>query len=80
MMDFAGGAIEILPGGGVNQWTLKRLLAETNATQGHFGHSVNRYDHSTEHNPSINFGSSLSPDENRYPVTDTAYIAMMRNI
>ena len=80
MMDFAGGAIEILPGGGVNQWTLKRLLAETGATQVHFGHTVNRYDHSTEHNPSINFGSSLSPEENRYSVTDAAYIQQMRNI
>ena len=80
MMDFAGGAIEILPGGGVNQWTLKRLLAETGATQVHFGHTVNRYDHSTEHNPAIIFGSSLSPEENRYSVTDAAYIQQMRNI
>ena len=79
MMDFAGGAIEILPGGGVNQWTIKRLLAETNATQVHFGHSVNRYDHSTEHNKAIVFGSSLSPEENCYPVTDAAYILQMRN-
>lgn len=79
MMEFADGAIEILPGGGVNQWTLKRLLAETGTAQVHFGHFVDRFDHSTEHNPSIQFGKSLSPEENRYSVTDAAYIQQMRN-
>lgn len=78
MIEFAGGAIEILPGGGVDAYTIRRIVRETGATQLHFATPGGRRDSSVSRNPAITFGGALHPAEDSYGVVDSNFIGMMR--
>jgi copper homeostasis protein len=78
MVDFAQGAIQILPGAGVNARNIGRILKDTGCRQIHAARFVNRIDASTSGNQDIFFGGALYPPEDRYDVTDRAYISQLR--
>ena len=78
MMDFAQGAIQIMPGAGVNLKNVDRIVEATGCDQIHVARFRNVMDASTANNPDIFFGSALYPPEDRYSVIDGDYIAKMR--
>lgn len=78
MIEFAQGAIQILPGGGVKLYNIDRVLEATGCDQVHLGRTRSRTDTSVNGNPSIFFGGALRPPEDRYDVTDGDYIAEIR--
>jgi copper homeostasis protein len=78
MIDFAQGAIQILPGAGVNVKNIDRIIQETGCTQIHVARFTKRVDASTDNNQDIFFGGALYPPEDRYDVTDGSYIARLR--
>ena len=78
MMDFAQGAIQILPGAGVSLRNVDRLVAETGCDQVHVAKFRSYTDPSTAGNPDIFYGGALYPPEDRYDVIDGDYIASMR--
>ena len=77
MIDFAQGAIQILPGAGVNALNIDRIIEQTGCTQIHAARFVHRSDPSTRNNQDIFFGGALYPPENSYDVTDSAYITKL---
>lgn len=79
MVEFAQGAIEILPGAGVNVKNIDRIIAETGCSQIHVARFARRTDPSTRNNQDIFFGGALYPPEDSYDVTDRDYIAQLRN-
>lgn len=78
MIRHAQGAIQIMPGAGVTERNINRILAETGATQIHVAKFSTLYDHSGRGNPSIYFGGMLFPPEDRYDVIDSDGIGRMR--
>ena len=78
MIAFAGDAIEILPGGGVNAYTVDRIMQETGTKQIHFNASGTRRDLSTSGNQAIVFGGALHTPEDSYSVTDPNTIETIR--
>lgn len=78
MIEFAQGAIQILPGAGVNVKNIERIIQETGCTQIHAARFTRRVDASTQWNQEVFFGGALYPPENIYEVTDEGYIAQLR--
>lgn len=78
MVDFAQGAIQILPGGGVSLRNLDRIVAATGCRQIHVAKFRQAEDLSTANNPDIFYGGALYPLEDRYDVIDGDYIAQVR--
>ena len=78
MMDFAGGAIQILPGAGVNLKNVDRIVDFTGCDQIHVARFRRRSDPSTAQNPDIFYGGALYPPEDSYEVIDGDYIARLR--
>ena len=78
MVEFAQGAIEILPGAGVNLKNVDRILDETGCRQIHAARFAQRFDPSMQNNRDIFYGGALYPPEDRYDVIDGAYIAEIR--
>ena len=78
MIDFAQGAIQILPGGGVSLRNLDRVLEATGCRQVHVAKFRQCADTSTAGNPDIFYGGALYPPEDRYDVIDGDYIAQVR--
>ncbi len=78
MIEFAQGAIQILPGAGVTLRNIDRLVAETGCDQVHVAKFRARTDASTAANPDIFYGGALYPPEDRYDVIDGDYIAAVR--
>ena len=78
MMDFAQGAIQIMPGAGVNLKNVARIVEATGCDQIHVAHFRNVMDTSTAGNRDIFFGGALYPPEDRYSVIDGDYIASVR--
>ena len=78
MIAFAGNAIEILPGGGVNAYTVNRIIQETGTKQIHFSASKARHDLSVNGNRNVAFGGALHPPEDSYSVTDASIIESIR--
>lgn len=79
MVDFAQGAIQIMPGAGVNVKNIERILRETGCSQIHAARFKKCADASTDNNQDIYFGGALYPPENSYDVTDQAYIKQLHN-
>lgn len=79
MVEFAQGAIQILPGAGVNAKNIDRIIAETGCNQIHVAKFARRTDPSTRNNQEIFFGGALYPPEDGYDVTDRGYIAQLRS-
>lgn len=78
MIEFAEGRIQILPGAGVNEKNIRRIIAETGCTQLHVARFTQRADSSTANNRDIFYGGCLYPSEVSYDVTDRASIARLR--
>ena len=78
MMDFAQGAIQILPGAGVNLKNVDKIIEYTGCDQIHVAKFRQVADPSTANNRDIFYGGALYPPEDRYDVIDGAYIARIR--
>lgn len=78
MIEFAGGAIEILPGAGITLRNVQRFVELTGAKQVHLARHKSMPDLSVSNNRDIFFGGALYPPEDRYEVTDGAYVAAIR--
>lgn len=75
MIQFAGDAIEILPGAGITLENVSRVVEITGTKQIHIARHKSMPDPSVNNNRSIYFGGALYPPEDRYDVTDRGYIA-----
>ena len=78
MIEFAQGAIQILPGAGINLQNVDRIIEYTGCDQVHVAQFTQYTDTSTANNRSIFYGGALYPPEDRYDVIDGAYIASIR--
>ena len=78
MMDFAQGAIQIMPGAGVNLKNVDRIVEATGCDQIHVARFRDVMDTSTAANRDIFFGGALYPPEDRYSVIDGDYIGQIR--
>ena len=71
----AAGRIEILPGGGINRFTLADVLTRTGCTQVHASMTTIRADASTQARPHITFGGAFRAPEDRFSTTDANAVA-----
>ena len=78
MMDFAQGAIQILPGAGVNLKNVDAIVERTGCDQIHVAKFRQYADPSTANNRDIFYGGALYPPEDRYDVIDGDYITEIR--
>ena len=78
MVDFAQGAIEIMPGAGVNLKNVDRIVEATGCRQIHVARFKEIMDTSTASNRDIFFGGALYPPEDRYSMIDGDYIGRIR--
>ena len=78
MIRFAGNAIEILPGAGINLRNVDRVVEETGCTQIHLARHRKVMDPSTTNNRDIFFGGALYPPEDTFDVTDGGYIGSIK--
>ena len=78
MMDFAQGAIQILPGAGVSLKNVDAIVERTGCDQIHVARFTQAVDPSTANNRDIFYGGALYPPEDRYDVIDGGYIARIR--
>ena len=78
MIEYADGAIEILPGAGITLENVQRVVQLTGCSQIHIARHKSMPDPSCNNNRSIYFGGMLFPPEDRYDVTDCGYIAGVR--
>ncbi len=74
MIQYAGDAIEILPGAGVTLRNAAKIAEYTGARQLHIARHKLQTDASTANNRDIYFGGALYPPEDRYGLIDSAYI------
>ena len=78
MIEFAGGAIQILPGAGIKLRNVDQIVEYTGCNQIHLGQFRKVFDQSTSGNGEIFFGGALYPPEDRYDLIDGDYIGQMR--
>ena len=78
MIAFAQGAIQILPGAGVNLKNVDDIVSRTGCDQIHVARFRQYTDPSTANNRDIFYGGALYPPEDRYDVIDGDYIAQVR--
>ena len=78
MIDFAQGAIQIMPGAGVNLRNVDKIVEATGCDQIHVARFRDVMDTSTAANRDIFFGGALYPPEDRYSVIDGDYIGQIR--
>ena len=79
MIEFAQGAIQILPGAGVNLKNVDKIVEYTGCDQIHVARFRQYTDPSTANNRDIFYGGALYPPEDRYDVIDGDYIAQIRS-
>lgn len=72
LIEQAEDRIEVLPGGGIDQFNLQDVLDRTGCSQVHIAVPMQRYDRSVLARPHVSFGGSLKPPEDSYPVADAA--------
>ena len=80
MIRFAGDAIEILPGAGITLRNVARVVAETGCAQVHLARHKAYPETSVANNRSIYYGGALYPPEDRYEITDGAYVAAVKEL
>ncbi len=78
MIRFVDGAIEILPGAGITLENVRRVVQTTGCTQIHLARHKSMSDTSVANNRSIYYGGALYPPEDRFDMTDCAYVAAVR--
>ena len=77
MIAYANGRLQILPGAGITARNMDRVIAESGCEQIHLAAHKVQYDTSVNNNRSIFYGGCLYPPEDRYSVTDRAYIGQL---
>ncbi len=77
MVDYSRGRLEIMPGGGT-PLNARQLVAESGCDQVHMAAFRTVYDTSTAARPSITYGFSLYPPEDRYELASQAVINDVR--
>ena len=70
MIEYAAGRIEILPGAGITQKKVRRIIDATGATQIHIAAHRQLTDTSVSNNRSIFYGGCLYPREDLFSMTD----------
>ena len=78
MIEYADGAIEILPGAGITLENVQKVVDATRCTQVHLARHKTLPDPSVNNNRSIYYGGALYPPEDRFDVTDRDYVAAVR--
>ncbi len=71
----AAGRIEILPGGGINRFTVADVVSRTGCNQVHASLRQMLADTSTSARPGISFGSAIRTPEDRFDATSAAAVA-----
>jgi copper homeostasis protein len=74
LMDRAGERIEILPGGGIQSWDVKKMIERTGCAQVHLTAWKTVSDTSTQARAGITFGGALHPPEDRFQMTDAEMV------
>lgn len=75
----AAGRIEILPGGGIDRFTLADVVARTGCDQVHASLTTMKVDGSTRARPHVAFGGAWRSPEDRFATTDAAAVADLRH-
>lgn len=78
MIEFVGDAIEILPGAGITRENVRQVVQKTGCRQVHLARHRQQMDTSVNNNRSIYYGGALYPPEDRFDITDSAYISDVR--
>ena len=78
MIEYAGDAIQILPGAGITLRNVDRVVAATGCTQVHLARHRTLPDPSVNNNRSIYYGGALYPPEDSFDITDGDYVAAVR--
>ncbi|HEX5271207.1 MAG TPA: copper homeostasis protein CutC [Gemmataceae bacterium] len=76
----AAGRIEVLPGGGVNRFTVADVIRRTACDQVHASLRRSLPDRSTAARPRVSFAAAPRPAEDRYAATDPAAVAELRDL
>jgi copper homeostasis protein len=74
----AAGRIEVLPGGGINRFTIADVLARTGCNQVHASLTMLRTDPSTQARPHIAFGGAVRAPEDQFSTTSADAVADLR--
>jgi copper homeostasis protein len=77
LIERASDRIEILPGGGIQDWNLKEVVERTGCQQVHMTAWGTVSDTSTQARPGITFGGALYPAEDRYQMTDAKLVRQL---
>jgi copper homeostasis protein len=80
LIERAGDRIEILPGGGIQDWNLKEVVERTGCRQVHMTAWRTTSDTSTQARPGITFGGALYPAEDRYQMTDAKLVRQLSKV
>lgn len=80
IIDHSGGRIEILLGGGIRDYNVKKIIEETGTKQVHLSAFKEEYDNSTVHQNKVRFNKYEEMPENIYQVTDCNKVRLVRNI
>jgi len=75
----AAGRIEILPGGGIDRFTLADVVARTGCDQVHASLTKMTVDGSMRARPQVAFGGVLRSPEDRFATTDADAVADLRH-
>jgi copper homeostasis protein len=75
LIEKASGRIEILPGGGINRFTVAEVVTRTGCTQVHASLRSPREENSASARPHINFGATTLSSEDRIDGTDADLVA-----
>ena len=70
MIEYAAGRIEILPGAGITQKNVRRIIDATGTNQIHIAAHRQLADTSVSNNRSIFYGGCLYPREDLFNMTD----------
>jgi copper homeostasis protein len=75
LIEKANGRIEILPGGGINRFTVAEVVTRTGCTQLHASLRSPREENSSSARPRIRFGTATLGSEDRIDGTDADLVA-----
>ena len=78
MIQFAGNAIEILPGAGITLRNVDRVVKGTGCSLVHLACHKAYPETSVANNRSIYYGGALYPPEDRFEITDGDYVAAVK--
>jgi copper homeostasis protein len=74
----AAGRIGILPGGGINRFTVADVVSRTGCDQVHASLTATHKDPSVVARPQVFFGGALRPPEDEFASTDPGAVAALR--